>query len=96
MERLGGRVSDIAYLGHGTTVATNALIQHRGGLPSSRCPSRLGRSIAESTSAMPGKTTSCRLPCRPAPQALPLWPRASPQHIAGPMASRSRLGRCSL
>lgn len=30
MVRLGGRVSDIAYLGHGTTVATNALIQHRG------------------------------------------------------------------
>ncbi|MDB5375209.1 MAG: methylhydantoinase, partial [Belnapia sp.] len=30
MARLGQPLSDIAYVGHGTTVATNALIQHRG------------------------------------------------------------------
>ncbi len=30
MARVGGTPGDIAYFGHGTTVATNALIQHRG------------------------------------------------------------------
>lgn len=30
MGRLGRRPADAAYFGHGTTVATNALIQHRG------------------------------------------------------------------
>ena len=30
VERVGARVGDVAYFGHGTTVATNALIQHRG------------------------------------------------------------------
>jgi N-methylhydantoinase A len=30
MGRVGGGPGDVAYFGHGTTVATNALIQHRG------------------------------------------------------------------
>jgi N-methylhydantoinase A len=30
IERVGGAPCDVAYFGHGTTVATNALIQHRG------------------------------------------------------------------
>jgi N-methylhydantoinase A len=30
MERVGAAPADIGYFGHGTTVATNALIQHRG------------------------------------------------------------------
>ncbi|MBV8934986.1 MAG: hydantoinase/oxoprolinase family protein [Alphaproteobacteria bacterium] len=30
LERLAAQSSDICYFGHGTTVATNALIQHRG------------------------------------------------------------------
>ena len=30
MARIGGAPGDVAYFGHGTTVATNALIQHRG------------------------------------------------------------------
>ncbi len=30
VERVGARTADIGYFGHGTTVATNALIQHRG------------------------------------------------------------------
>ncbi|MBD3625643.1 MAG: hydantoinase/oxoprolinase family protein, partial [Rhodobacteraceae bacterium] len=30
LSRIGARSSDIAFFGHGTTVATNALIQHRG------------------------------------------------------------------
>ncbi len=30
IERIGVSASEIGYLGHGTTVATNALIQHRG------------------------------------------------------------------
>ena len=30
MGRVGRPPSDVAYFGHGTTVATNALIQHRG------------------------------------------------------------------
>jgi N-methylhydantoinase A len=30
LERVGARAADVAYLGHGTTVGTNALIQHRG------------------------------------------------------------------
>ena len=30
VERLGAQAADISYFGHGTTVATNALIQHRG------------------------------------------------------------------
>jgi N-methylhydantoinase A len=29
-ERVGAKPSEIAYFGHGTTVGTNALIQHRG------------------------------------------------------------------
>src|ERR1700681_3024718 len=29
-ERVGAATRDIGYFGHGTTVATNALIQHRG------------------------------------------------------------------
>src|SRR5215831_2753724 len=28
--RIGAKASDVSYFGHGTTVATNALIQHRG------------------------------------------------------------------
>lgn len=30
LERVGARPEDVSYLGHGTTVGTNALIQHRG------------------------------------------------------------------
>ncbi|MBV8337920.1 MAG: hydantoinase/oxoprolinase family protein [Alphaproteobacteria bacterium] len=30
LTRIGVRASEVAYFGHGTTVATNALIQHRG------------------------------------------------------------------
>ena len=30
VERVGASPADIAYFGHGTTVGTNALIQHRG------------------------------------------------------------------
>ena len=30
LERVGASAADVAYLGHGTTVGTNALIQHRG------------------------------------------------------------------
>lgn len=30
VSRVGARPEDVAYFGHGTTVATNALIQHRG------------------------------------------------------------------
>ena len=30
LAQIAARASDVSYLGHGTTVATNALIQHRG------------------------------------------------------------------
>jgi len=30
LARIGARASEVSYFGHGTTVATNALIQHRG------------------------------------------------------------------
>ena len=30
LAQVGARASEISYFGHGTTVATNALIQHRG------------------------------------------------------------------
>src|SRR6516162_8218487 len=30
LARAGAKASDVSYFGHGTTVATNALIQHRG------------------------------------------------------------------
>ncbi|WP_374618561.1 hydantoinase/oxoprolinase family protein [Devosia sp.] len=30
LAQVGGRAADVAYFGHGTTVGTNALIQHRG------------------------------------------------------------------
>jgi N-methylhydantoinase A len=30
LDRVGARPADVGYFGHGTTVATNALIQHRG------------------------------------------------------------------
>lgn len=30
LERVGATAADVSYLGHGTTVGTNALIQHRG------------------------------------------------------------------
>src|SRR5262244_3232538 len=30
LSRIAARASDVSYFGHGTTVATNALIQHRG------------------------------------------------------------------
>src|SRR3954469_13197118 len=30
MARVGGKPAEVGYFGHGTTVATNALIQHRG------------------------------------------------------------------
>ena len=32
LAQIGARASDVCYFGHGTTVATNALIQHRGAL----------------------------------------------------------------
>src|SRR6516225_11295090 len=32
LARAGAKASDVSYFGHGTTVATNALIQHRGAL----------------------------------------------------------------
>jgi len=62
------QASDVSYFGHGTTVATNALIQHRGA-PTGLMPSRPGEFHPEpltdpdlTLSRHPARATERRLP----------------------------------
>src|SRR6516164_10989173 len=68
LARVAASASDVSYFGHGTTVATNALIEHRGA-PTELVPSRPGEFHPEpltdpdlTLSRHPARATERRLP----------------------------------